>query len=124
MNLILFAPLISVLVSCSRVTSPTVGSSMTNARLSSDVARQLDQIERSYAVFATEAQGAQGASNMRGANVTDRKIITKPDSSGKWSEEWTVQRNSGTASYRINFVPTPQVGGTAMAIVTPPTLLQ
>ncbi len=97
---------------------------MADSRLASDVVSQLNSTERAYAVFAQDAPGAAGASNLRGAQILDRKIVSKPDASGKWAEDWTVKRDSGSARYRINFIPTPDIGGTGMTIEHPPTLLK
>ena len=111
-----------LIISCSTVAPPSAGRSLADNKLSLDILKQLDRIERAYALYAKDAPGANGASNMRGAKVVDRKVTSKPDSKGVWKEAWTVLRDAGYAIYTVTYIPTPGIGGTDFGIKAPPRL--
>lgn len=108
------------LVSCA---VPSVGvpgvDTLADNRLTADVMHTLKTVETGMMLLSEP-----GVSSFGRPRVVAKRIVKRPQkTSGEWTEEWTVQRDSGRVLYSIIFRPTPAVGGTDILISAPPTKL-
>lgn len=95
--------------------STAPSASLVDTALAGDVLANLRQMET-----IQRLKGESGIAVTGAPKVVATRIVSRPDTSGAWVEEWTLQRETGKATYTVLLTPGPD-GRTSLGILPPAT---
>lgn len=93
--------------------STAPSASLVDTALAGDVLANLRQMETVQSL-----KGESGIAVTGAPKVVSTCIVSRPDASGSWVEEWTLQRETGNATYTVLLTPGPD-GRTSLGILPP-----